>query len=61
MSGLIDDDMVNTLAVCGEPSSIGTRVGARYGGLADRISFSMPYEPSAECMDEVLAGFHAAQ
>jgi hypothetical protein len=29
--------------------------------LADRISFSMPYEPSAECMDEVLAGFHAAQ
>ena len=59
MTGLIDDEIVDALAVRGEPASIGARVRERYGGLADRISFSMPYEPSAECMHEVLAGFRA--
>ena len=59
MTGLIDDEIVDALAVRGEPASIGGRVRERYGGLADRISFSMPYEPTAECMDGVLAGFRA--
>jgi probable F420-dependent oxidoreductase len=59
MTGLVDDDVVEALAVCGPPESIGTRVRERYGGVADRISFSMPYEPTAECMDTVLAGFRA--
>jgi probable F420-dependent oxidoreductase len=59
MPGLIDDEIVDTLAVFGEPASIGARVRERYGGVADRISFSMPYEPSFECMHEVLAGFRA--
>jgi probable F420-dependent oxidoreductase len=60
MTGLIDDDVLDTLAVRGEPATIGARVRDRYGVLADRISFSMPYEPAAECMDEVLDGFRAA-
>jgi hypothetical protein len=57
---LIDDRIVDALAVCGEPASIGARVRERYGGLVDRVSFSMPYDPSAECIDEVLAGFRTA-
>jgi len=60
MTGLIDDDVLDTLAVRGVPASVGGRVHERYGDVADRISFSMPYEPTAECMDEVLAGFRAA-
>jgi probable F420-dependent oxidoreductase len=60
MSGLIDDRIVDALAVCGEPASIGARVRERYGGFVDRVSFSMPYDPSAECIDEVLAGFRTA-
>jgi probable F420-dependent oxidoreductase len=60
MTTLIDDDIVNALAVCGEPATIGRRVRERYGGLADRISFSMPYDIGAESMDAVVAGFRAA-
>jgi probable F420-dependent oxidoreductase len=60
MPALIDDDIVNALAVCGEPATIGKRVRERYGGLADRISFSMPYDVSPESMDAVIAGFRAA-
>jgi probable F420-dependent oxidoreductase len=59
MTGLIDDDVLDALAVCGAPASIARRVQDRYRGFADRISFSMPYEPSEECIDEVLAGFRA--
>ena len=59
MPRLIDDEIVDALAVRGEPASIGARVQERYRGLADRISFSMPYEPSAACMHDVLAGFRA--
>ena len=59
MTGLIDDEIVDALAVRGEPGSIGARVRERYGDLADRISFSMPYEPSTECMHDVLSGFRA--
>jgi probable F420-dependent oxidoreductase len=59
MPALIDDDMVDALAVCGEPATIGKRVRERFDGLADRVSFSMPYEISPESMDAVITGFRA--
>jgi hypothetical protein len=60
MPALIGDDMVDALAICGEPASIGARVYERFGGLADRISMSMPYDISPESMDAVITGYRAA-
>jgi len=43
MGGLIDDEMLATLAVVGEPDSIADRLAARFGGAVDRVS---PFLPS---------------
>src|SRR5581483_5007261 len=43
MGGLIDDEMLATFAVVGEPDSIARRLLDRFGGVVDRIS---PYLPA---------------
>ncbi|MBB5871062.1 putative F420-dependent oxidoreductase [Allocatelliglobosispora scoriae] len=42
MAELIDDDVLEVLALVGEPHTIARRLHARYGELADRIVFSLP-------------------
>ena len=39
MADLVDDEMLATFAVVGEPAAVGREIVARYGDLADRISF----------------------
>ncbi len=43
MGSLIDDEMLNTFAVVGEPESIAPELGRRYGDVIHRISFYAPY------------------
>ncbi len=40
MAGLIDDDMLNTFAVVGEPSTIAAGLKERYSGSIQRLSFN---------------------
>ena len=43
MTELVDDEMLETIAVCGQPGEIGEKVRARYGAFADRVSLVAPY------------------
>jgi probable F420-dependent oxidoreductase len=61
LDGLVDDEVLSTLAVCGRPSEIGPLVEARYGGLVDRVGLSMPYEVPTETLATIVASFDAAR
>lgn len=61
MPGLVDDALLDAIAIRGTPDSIADGVIDRYGGVVDRIGLSMPYEASDETVSEVLAGFRRAE
>ena len=51
LAELIDTDLVNQLAILGEPAAVAREINRRFGWLADRISLFTPSDPS----DETLA------
>lgn len=44
MGTLIDDEVLNTFAVVGEPDQIASILRARFDGLMDRMQFYAPYQ-----------------
>jgi probable F420-dependent oxidoreductase len=40
MAGLVNDEMVDTFTIIATPDTLAAEVGARYGGVADRITAS---------------------
>ncbi|MGZ4695736.1 MAG: TIGR03617 family F420-dependent LLM class oxidoreductase [Acidimicrobiales bacterium] len=57
MSTLIDDEVLDTLAVRGEPAAIAGEILRRYGAVADRVGFYTPYLIDPSAIVEVRAGF----
>jgi alkanesulfonate monooxygenase SsuD/methylene tetrahydromethanopterin reductase-like flavin-dependent oxidoreductase (luciferase family) len=57
MAGLIDDDMMRTLAVHGTPDECARQIVERFGDVADRIC---AYFPWYEASDDLIADFTAA-
>ncbi len=55
MSDLISDEILEAIAVCGEPKQVAARLEARYRGVADRLGFSIYYPLKSECIAEILA------
>ena len=55
MGKLIDDEILHTFAVVGEPDTIASGLLARYGDVIDRVSFYMPYRGSPEQVAKVVA------
>jgi len=53
MGSLIDDDMLNTFAVVGEPDTIIPKIKERYAGLVDRITINFSYAPREQRPDLV--------
>lgn len=43
MAGLIDDEVLHTICVCGTPAEVADQLHARFAGVADRLAFSVPY------------------
>ena len=60
MGTLIDDEMLNTFAVTGEPEEIPAKLLARYGDIVDRVSFYAPYKSDPERWKRVVEGFKTA-
>ena len=60
MAELIDDDILNTFAVVGEPEQIAPELKRRYGDVIDRISFYAPYKSNPERWAPVLDALRAA-
>jgi probable F420-dependent oxidoreductase len=60
MGHLIDDEVLNTFAVVGEPEHIAPELHRRYGDVIQRISFYAPYQSDPERWQRVLADLKAA-
>jgi probable F420-dependent oxidoreductase len=60
MGKLIDDEILNTFAVVGEPEKIAPELGRRYGDVIQRISFYAPYKSDPDRWQQVLADLKAA-
>lgn len=57
MATLIDDEVLETFAITGEPTEVATKVRERFGDVVDRFSFYAPYQLEHGKWSEVLAGF----
>jgi probable F420-dependent oxidoreductase len=60
MGELVDDEVLATFAVTGEPEEIPAKLLERYGDIVDRISFYAPYKSDPERWSRVVEGFKAA-
>jgi hypothetical protein len=60
MGELVDDEVLETFAVVGQPEDIPKALLARYGDLVDRLSFYAPYRNDPERWKAVIAGFKRA-
>jgi len=53
MAEAIDDGLLRTFAVVGEPSTIGAEVVRRYDGLVDRVNLYLPHAPAQDVVDQI--------
>ncbi|MDE0885188.1 MAG: TIGR03617 family F420-dependent LLM class oxidoreductase [Myxococcota bacterium] len=55
MAGRIDDDLLERIAVVGHRSEIASKVRARAGHFADRVSLVAPFAPDPEQWADIVA------
>ena len=60
MGTIVDDEILNTFAVVGEPEQIAPELHRRYGDCVQRISFYAPYKADPERWRKVMADLKAA-
>jgi probable F420-dependent oxidoreductase len=60
MGTLIDDEILNTFAVVGEPEQIAPELSQRYGDVIQRISFYAPYASDPDRWARVMSDLKAA-
>jgi probable F420-dependent oxidoreductase len=60
MAGLVDDDLLERIAVVGTRDRIPALLAERYGGLVDRVSLVAPFAPDAGLWSDVVAAVKAA-
>lgn len=61
MRELIDDDVLNALAVVGEPQVVGTQIVQRFGALVDRFTLYTPYPLDETTKAAVVEGVKASR
>jgi len=61
MAAAIPDDLLDHIAIIGDPSSVGQRLRERYDGLLDRVSLYMSTGAEVEFQrwDELISTIHA--
>jgi probable F420-dependent oxidoreductase len=60
MGELITDEMVDTLSIKGSPTEIADQIEHRYGGLADRVAFYLPYAHDDELVTDIIQAIRAS-
>jgi probable F420-dependent oxidoreductase len=55
LPAMVDDDVLATFAVQGDPGGVRSQLEERFGGLADRVTLSMPHTADPLLPVEVLA------
>lgn len=56
MTKVVDDDILRTFAITGEPSRVGRDIVARFGGLVDRFTLYTPYPLSNAARAVIVDG-----
>lgn len=59
MGEIIDDDLLEGLAVRGDPASVAAQIAERYSTHAARVAIYMPYATSDGLLGEVVDALHA--
>jgi probable F420-dependent oxidoreductase len=59
MGTIIDDEVLNTFAVVGEPASIAPELHRRFGDVIQRVSFYRPYESDGDIWRTVVEAIKA--
>jgi probable F420-dependent oxidoreductase len=59
MTGLIDDDVLDTFAVAGDAAEVAAQLRTRFGGIAGRLSLHTPYAADEAQVLEVAARLRA--
>jgi probable F420-dependent oxidoreductase len=60
MGNLVDDEILNTFAVVGEPESIAPELSRRYGDVIQRMSFYAPYKSDPARWTKVIEDLKAS-
>lgn len=60
MTGLVDDEVLSTFCVIGEPKAVGAEIVRRYGGVVDRFTLSTPYPLNDETRATVVSAINDA-
>lgn len=55
MGGLLDDDMLDAFAVVAPPEELGSRLSARFGGVADRVAADFRHSGGIEAAPSAAA------
>ena len=58
MGGLIDDELIDTIAVAGEPDQIAGKVRDRLSGISDSVSLVNNRAPDPRHLREVVSDLH---
>jgi probable F420-dependent oxidoreductase len=54
MGGLIDDDVLHTIAACGTPKEIAAHIRDRVGGVSDQVCVYQPAPMRAESLGHII-------
>ena len=60
MIGLIDDEVMHTIAVCGTPTEVAAQLKRRFDGISDRVAFYTPFAAPTDLIAEAVAAVKAA-
>lgn len=60
MARLVDDEMLDAFAICGEPRDIAAKLLARYGSVCTRVAFSLHTKHDAQASAEIITRLHDA-
>lgn len=60
MTSLIDDEVLNTFAVVGDPKHVGAEIVRRFDGLVDRFTLYTPYPLDDTARADIVEGIKAA-
>ena len=60
MTALVEDDVLSTIAIVGEPETVGAEIIRRFGDLVDRFTLSTPYPIDDTTRAVIVAAVKAA-
>ena len=58
MGGLIDDDVLHTIAACGTPTEIAAHIRDRVAGVTDQVCVYQPGPIAVDSLAQIVDALH---